>query len=130
MELILEKLIPVVGSKGWKNPKNKNVKYLNDITNFKNGDPSIILLPKSTEEIVKIMQICSDYSWPITIQSGMTGLVQGAVPFDNEIILSLEKMNTINIKVRIICLVIRQFGQNLGRFIRQKKFCNICCSFL
>ena len=28
MELILEKLIPVVGSKGWKNPKNKNVKYL------------------------------------------------------------------------------------------------------
>ena len=68
MELILEKLIPVVGSKGWKNPKNKNVKYLNDITNFKNGDPSIILLPKSTEEIVKIMQICSDYSWPITIQ--------------------------------------------------------------
>ena len=59
MELILEKLIPVVGSKGWKNPKNKNVKYLNDITNFKNGDPSIILLPKSTEEIVKIIDPAS-----------------------------------------------------------------------
>ena len=47
----------MVGSKGWINPKNKNVKYLNDITNFKNGDPSIILLPKSTEEIVKIMLV-------------------------------------------------------------------------
>ena len=43
MELILEKLIPVVGSKGWEDPKSKNSKYLNDITNFKNGNPSIIL---------------------------------------------------------------------------------------
>ena len=116
MELILEKLIPVVGSKGWKNPKNKNVKYLNDITNFKNGDPSIILLPKSTEEIVKIMQICSDYSWPITIQGGMTGLVQGAVPFDNEVILSLEKMNSINNLDKVSLTAIVQSGVTLENF--------------
>jgi len=92
MELILEKLIPIVGSRGWKNPDSKNTKYLNDITSFKNGTPSIILLPQSTEQITKIMHICSDFNWPISVQGGLTGLVQGAVPFDNEIVLSLEKI--------------------------------------
>ena len=95
MELILEKLIPIVGSSGWKNPDSNNTKYLNDITNFKNGTPSIILLPQSTQQITKIMHICSDFNWPISVQGGLTGLVQGAVPFDNEIVLSLEKMNSI-----------------------------------
>ena len=46
MELILEKLIPIVGSKGWKTPNIENAKYVHDITNFKNGKPSIILLPQ------------------------------------------------------------------------------------
>ena len=41
------------------------------------------------------MHICSDFNWPISVQGGLTGLVQGAVPFDNEIVLSLEKMNSI-----------------------------------
>ena len=62
MELILEKLIPIVGSSGWKNPDSNNTKYLNDITNFKNGTPSIILLPQSTQQITKIMHICSDFN--------------------------------------------------------------------
>ena len=39
MELILEKLIPIVGSKGWKTPNIENAKYVHDITNFKNGKP-------------------------------------------------------------------------------------------
>ena len=32
MELILEKLIPIVGSKGWKTPNIENAKYVRDIT--------------------------------------------------------------------------------------------------
>ena len=35
MELILEKLIPIVGSKGWKTPNIENAKYVHDINNFK-----------------------------------------------------------------------------------------------
>ena len=116
MELILEKLIPIVGSKGWKTPNIENAKYVHDITNFKNGKPSIILLPKSTQEVIKIMQICNDFCWPVLVQGGMTGLVQGSVPFDNEVILSLERMNSISNFDRVSQSATVETGVTLEKF--------------
>ena len=116
MELILEKLIPIVGSKGWKTPNIENAKYVHDITNFKNGKPSIILLPKSTQEVIKIMQICNDFCWPVSVQGGMTGLVQGSVPFDNEVILSLERMNSISNFDRVSQSATVETGVTLEKF--------------
>ena len=72
MELILEKLIPIVGSKGWKTPNIENAKYVHDITNFKNGKPSIILLPKSTQEVINVSRAEMQYntlSYDLSIDS-------------------------------------------------------------
>ncbi len=95
MDLILEKLKSIVGSDFWRSTNSENLKYFNDINNYQNGLPSIILLPTSTIQISQILEICNNYKLPVSIQGGMTGLVQGAVPFNNEIVISLEKMNSI-----------------------------------
>ncbi len=95
MDLILEKLKSIVGSDFWRSTSSENLKYFNDINNYQNGLPSIILLPTSSIQISQILKICNSYKLPVSIQGGMTGLVQGAVPFNNEIVISLEKMNSI-----------------------------------
>ena len=95
MDLILEKLKSIVGSDFWKSTSSENLKYFNDINNYQNGLPSIILLPTSTIQISQILKICNNYKLPVSIQGGMTGLVQGAVPFNNEIVISLEMAKTL-----------------------------------
>jgi FAD/FMN-containing dehydrogenase len=56
----------------------------------------IVLQPKTTEEVSKIMKYCSLNRIAVVPQGGNTGLVGGQVGFRDEIILSLEKMNQIS----------------------------------
>ena len=95
MELILEKLIPIVGSKGWKSPNKEDTYSISKIADYKNEIPSIILLPRNTEDVIKIMQVCNDFYWPVSLQGRITGLTQGTASIDKEVILSLERMDTI-----------------------------------
>ena len=65
MDLILEKLKSIVGSDFWRSANSENLKYFNDIDNYQNGLPSIILLPTSTIQISQILKICNNYKLPI-----------------------------------------------------------------
>ncbi len=56
---------------------------------------AMIVLPKSTEEVVKIVSFCYNNNISIVPQSGNTGLVGGAVAKTNQIILSSRLMNSI-----------------------------------
>lgn len=55
----------------------------------------IIVRPSSTEEVSQVLKICHTAGQSIVPQGGMTGLVQGAEITDDEIALSLERMNAI-----------------------------------
>lgn len=59
------------------------------------GESPIVLFPRTTEQISKILQICNQEQIAVVPQSGNTGLVGGSVPLSNEIIISLRKMNKI-----------------------------------
>ena len=59
------------------------------------GASRLLLLPKSTEEVDKIIQYCHGEKLAVTPQGGNTGLVGGGVPVSDEIILSLSAMNKI-----------------------------------
>ena len=54
------------------------------------------LFPKSSSEVSSILAYCNDRFIPIVVQGGNTSLVAGAVPENDEIILSLTKMNSID----------------------------------
>lgn len=59
------------------------------------GQSKIILKPKTTEEISKILQFCNNKKLAVCPQGGNTGLVGGSVPVFDEIILSTSLMNNI-----------------------------------
>lgn len=59
------------------------------------GYSSIVLKPKSTEEVSAILKICNENNLAVCPQGGNTGLVGGSVPVFDEVILSTSLMNKI-----------------------------------
>jgi len=70
-------------------------RYNRDWTGHYHGSSQLILRPKSTVEVSSILRYCHENFIGVVPQGGNTGLCGGATPIQNEIILSLEDMNTI-----------------------------------
>lgn len=57
--------------------------------------PEVVVLPQTSEEISKILELANKENIPITPRGGGTGLCGGCVPIFGGMVLSLEKMNRI-----------------------------------
>ena len=51
--------------------------------------------PRTTDEVSRILAICNAAGQPVVAQGGLTGLVEGHITDEGEIVLSLERMNAI-----------------------------------
>ena len=54
-----------------------------------------VLLPQSTEDVAAAMKICHQYDQPVAIHGGLTNLVGATETTENEVVISLEKLNNI-----------------------------------
>ncbi|KAJ6636532.1 D-2-hydroxyglutarate dehydrogenase, mitochondrial [Pseudolycoriella hygida] len=59
------------------------------------GYSRVVLKPKTTEEVSKILSYCNDRKLAVCPQGGNTGLVGGSVPVFDEVIVSTQLMNRI-----------------------------------
>ncbi|KAI9787316.1 MAG: hypothetical protein M1816_007664 [Peltula sp. TS41687] len=59
------------------------------------GHSKLVLRPKSTEEVSKILKYCNDRRLAVVPQGGNSGLVGGSVPVFDEIVINLARMNNI-----------------------------------
>jgi len=59
------------------------------------GKPAIVVWPKSTEDVVRVMKYAFERGIPLVPRGAGTGMTGGAVPSSGAIVLSLEKMNRI-----------------------------------
>ncbi|MCK1641403.1 FAD-binding oxidoreductase [Bradyrhizobium sp. 157] len=59
------------------------------------AQPRAVVRPKTTEDVSALLRLCHREKVPVTTQGGMTGLVRGALPNPNEIVLSMELMNAV-----------------------------------
>lgn len=59
------------------------------------GQSKVVLKPKNTEEVSKILKYCNEKRLAICPQGGNTGLVGGSVPVFDEIVLSFALMNKV-----------------------------------
>src|SRR6186997_3240382 len=57
--------------------------------------PRAVVRPRTTEDVSALLRLCHREGVPVTTQGGMTGLVRGALPNANEIVLSMERMNSV-----------------------------------
>lgn len=56
---------------------------------------SVILFPKSTEQVQTIVKLCNELNIVVTPSGGRTGLSAGAVASNGEVVISLDKMNQV-----------------------------------
>jgi FAD/FMN-containing dehydrogenase len=64
------------------------------------GSAAAVLRPKTTEEVAAVMKHCHQRGLAVVPQGGNTGLVGGSVPLFDEVVVSLELMNTVERCVR------------------------------
>jgi glycolate oxidase subunit GlcD len=59
------------------------------------GQPDVVALPSSTDEVISVMRWCYEHGVPLVSRGGGTGFSGGAVPIDGGLVLSLERMNSV-----------------------------------
>lgn len=69
--------------------------YAHDETENLHFLPDIVIKPRTTEEISRIMALCNEYKIPVTPRGAGTGLSGGALPQLGGVLLSMERMNSI-----------------------------------
>src|SRR5437868_891397 len=72
-----------------------DARYHHDLAGNPAPEPRAIVRPRTTEDVSALLRLCHREGVPVTTQGGMTGLVRGALPNANEIVLSMERMNSV-----------------------------------
>ncbi|MBI5497977.1 MAG: FAD-binding oxidoreductase [Deltaproteobacteria bacterium] len=55
--------------------------------------PSVVAFPRTTEQVSRLLRICSQARVPVVPSGGRTGLAAGAVAAHGEVVLSTQRMN-------------------------------------
>jgi len=77
----------------------------------------ILVKPSNTQEVSEILKIANKYRIPVYPRGGGSGLAGGAIPTRNGIILSLERMNRIEID-RENLMAVAEAGVTLEKLIK------------
>ncbi len=93
----LGRLKDAVGDGGWLDAGEDLSRYLDDQRGLFHGETPLVLRPRSTEEVARIVAICHETETALVPQGGNTGLVGGGIPFETgaEVVLSLGRLNRI-----------------------------------
>ncbi|CAB3243791.1 unnamed protein product [Arctia plantaginis] len=87
------------------------------------GQSKLVLRPKTTEEVSKILKYCNDRRLAVCPQGGNTGLVGGSVPVFDEIVLSFALMNKIISLDSVSGSMVCEAGcilENLDNYVRER----------
>jgi glycolate oxidase subunit GlcD len=103
-ETVLDRLRAVVGSGGFISGDALEP-YTHDAT-FMSGPVSAALLPRTTEAVAAILEICAARAVPVVARGAGTSLVGGPVALSGGVVLSLERMNGIEVDAANACAVV------------------------
>ena len=75
--------------------KEDLVPYMKDASYFEGNIPMAAIIPKNSEEISKLMKICSREKIQVVMRSGGSALTGSPVPNGDSILISMSAMNKI-----------------------------------
>ncbi|HEY0925839.1 FAD-binding oxidoreductase [Brevundimonas sp.] len=90
----LAALKAAAGTGGWTDDPSDIAPWLTEWRNRWKGNTPLMLTPRSTEEVAKLVTICAQHRVAIVPQGGDTGLVGGQIPF-GEVLLSTRKLRAV-----------------------------------
>ncbi|MEM2998487.1 MAG: FAD-binding oxidoreductase [Thermoproteota archaeon] len=121
MEGLVEQLEGIVGRESVVRGKDKMESYLFDETCIPvrpSAVPDCVLVkPANSMEVSRILRLANENKIPVYPRGGGTGLVGGAVPTRSGIIVSLEKMNRIEIDGENL-MAVAEAGATLGGLLK------------
>ncbi len=92
--------------------------YLQEMRDLYHGNTPMVLRPGSTAEVSAILRLANETKTAIVPQGGNTGLVGGQLPFNGEVLLSLNRMDKIREVDATSNTITAEAGVPLGR-VRQ-----------
>ena len=92
---VVARLKEAVGSKGFTEDPAEIAPHLEEWRSKYKGRSSLLLKPGSTQEVSAILALCNHTGTALVPQGGNTGLVGGQIPFENEILITLSRMNRV-----------------------------------
>jgi FAD/FMN-containing dehydrogenase len=92
---LLARFAAIVGEKYAITDPQAQEPYLVEQRNLYRGRTPMVLRPASVAEVVQILKLANETGTPVVPQGGNTGLVGGQVAFNDEIVLSLTRLDRI-----------------------------------
>lgn len=120
----IQELQEICGSEYVFTDVEKLLHYAHDETEDLSYPPEVVVKPRTTHEISRILKLANNYRIPVTPRGAGTGLSGGALPILGGILLSLERMNSIleidekNLQATVEPGVINEVFQNA---LKEKK---------
>jgi FAD/FMN-containing dehydrogenase len=98
--------------------------YGRDWTKVYAPNPSVVVFPRSVEEVSRLMSLCHTHAVAVVPSGGRTGLAGGAVAASGEVVLSLERMrkmgeidrlgNTVRVQAGAITQAVHEHCKDAG----------------
>jgi FAD/FMN-containing dehydrogenase len=92
---LLARFAAIVGEKYAVTDRQTQAPYLVEMRDMFQGRTPMVLRPASVAEVSQILKLANDTATPLVPQGGNTGLVGGQIPFNDEIVLSLTRLDRI-----------------------------------
>jgi len=96
--------------------------YAHDETENLHFLPDIVIKPRTAEELSAVMKICNAYKIPVTPRGAGTGLSGGALPHLGGVLVSFERMTSIDIDERNLQVTVEPgvITENLQNAVKEK----------
>ena len=94
-EQFLAELISTLGADVAQAGTEVPERYWTDWSGTPPQRPLALVRPRTTEDVVALMRLCTQHQVPVVPQGGLTGLAGAAVPAEGTVAVSLERMNAI-----------------------------------
>jgi len=92
---LIAELVRVVGDDGVRSSDAQRRVYAFDAYTLEKRLPGVVVLPRSTEEVTAIARLCHARGVPMVPRGAGTGLAGGATAGDDEVLISLARMNRV-----------------------------------
>jgi FAD/FMN-containing dehydrogenase len=90
----LAALKAAAGNGGWTEDPSDIAPWLTEWRNRWTGSTPLMLTPRSTEEVARLVTLCAQHRVAVVPQGGNTGLVGGQIPY-GEVLLSTRKLRAV-----------------------------------
>ena len=115
----------VAGDGGWTDDPAEIAPWLKEWRNRWSGHTPLMLMPRSTAEVTRLVEVCARHGVGITPQGGDTGLVGGQIPY-GEVLLSTRRLRAVRdvtplddamtVEAGVTLLEAQQEAAKAGRF--------------